>query len=170
MELTRLLNNDEVVIINPKAIKHDSLVDLTFNNSQIIIIRADLKSVFNMDLVPHLSNVIIATTDKDYADNLYLVKEFELKKIGVLSLKAFPGNVASLESIFKTVSSLKFNKIACILEQRDVVDFLSICSPHKYLVLENNAITEKEFAGTANYFQNLEISLIEIRVKNENEV
>ncbi len=150
----------DVILIDDTIISITTFKNLTSHAGQLLVINAELNSIYRWMSDENLSNIIVATYARDYWQNTELVKQFEARKVGVLCLKETGGNRASLESLLKTLSSLQFKRITCILAKNKMPEFLTSFNPSESFIWQNENLINEKFIGANSLLPQLDLKLI----------
>jgi hypothetical protein len=153
-------NRADAILIDDTVINEFNFKKMINGPAQLLVINIELNNFEQWIKDDSLANVIVATYDRDYWQNLELVKKLESKKIGVLCLKESSSHRASLESILKTLSSLQFKLITCILAKNNVTEFLTNFNPNESFLWQDNCLVSEKFIGANTLLPQLDLSLV----------
>lgn len=150
----------DVIIVDEWFFKHNIEQEAIHQAHQLLVINTELHQVNNWLANKHLANVIVATYDQDYWNNLSIVKRLEENKIGVLCLKESMAKQASIESLLKTLSSLQFKSITCILSKNKVTEFLTNFNPAETHFWQDNNLVAEKLLGANTLLPHLNLNLV----------
>jgi len=161
-QLTALsdFHQTDVILIDDSLFNVLTISELVHHPGQLLVINTELKLFAEWMNTLNLSNIIVATYDRDYRENVEIVKQLEAKKIGVLALKESPTKRASIESLLKTLASLQLKKITCLFSRNKLTEFLTQFNPSEAYIWQNNKLVAEKFIGANTLLPHLDLKLI----------